>query len=142
MRLITRMFAAALVCLSVIPTLAQSGSADEFKKLQGAGVVLGGEHDGKPLDGVKGGVLTITTEQFALHTASGRDLKGQLKINASATPPTLDFVHDNGTLWEGIYSLDGETFKLNYIEAKDKRPTLFVTGKGTEASIIVMAKKP
>ena len=89
-------------------------------------------------------MLTITDDKFALHTASGRDLKGQLKINASAAPHTLDFVHADGTLWEAIYSLDGDAFKLNYIEAgaKDKRPTLFVTGNGTEASIIVMSRKP
>jgi uncharacterized protein (TIGR03067 family) len=122
-----RILVTIALCLSVAPLLAHDSAAGEFKKLQGAWPVR--EHNRRPLDGIQGGVLTISERAFALHTASGKDLKGELRINASTSPRQLDFVHSDGSAWEAIYTVDGDAFKLNYIEAggKDKRPTLFTT---------------
>jgi uncharacterized protein (TIGR03067 family) len=92
---------------------------------------------------IKGGLLTIRDQRFALHTPNGSDFPGQLKIDASTMPLSLDFVHADGTVWEAIYAVEGDAFRLNYIEAggKEKRPTLFETGSDTEASIIVLQRQ-
>lgn len=141
--MIKRIALAILVSLWVLPVGAQDRAADEFRKLQGTWVVLGGEHNGKPLEGIQGGALTFKDQAFALRTASGRDYTGEVKIDASTSPRQIDLLHSDGTLWEAIYTVDGDAFKLNYVEAggKDKRPTLFSTSSETEASIVVLRRK-
>ena len=97
------------------------------------------EQNGKPLDAIKGGVLTITDRSFALRTAAGNEFTGDLRINPATTPRQLDFVHANGTVWEAIYSADRDVFRLNYVEVdgRNKRPTLFATSSDTAGTVIV-----
>ena len=120
-------------------------AAGEFARLQGAWTVTAAEQNGKPLDVIKGGVLTITDRNFALKTAAGNEFKGELRINAETSPKQLDFVHAGGTtVWEGIYTADGDVFRLNYVEAggRDRRPTLFATSADSPGLVIVMRRMP
>jgi uncharacterized protein (TIGR03067 family) len=124
---------------------AQGSVADEFAKLQGSWTVTAAEQNGKPLDVIKGGVLTITDRNFALKTAAGNEFKGELRLNPMTSPKQLDFVHAGGTtVWEGIYTADGDAFRLNYVEAggRDKRPTLFATSADSAGLVIVMRRMP
>ena len=124
---------------------AQGSIADEFAKLQGSWTVTAAEQNGKPLDVIKGGVLTIADRNFALKTAAGNEFKGELRLNPTTSPKQLDFVHAGGTtVWEGIYAADGDVFRLNYVEAggRDKRPTLFATSADSAGLVIVMRRMP
>src|SRR5687768_9090329 len=86
---------------------AAEATAAEFAKLQGAWTVTAAEQNGKPLDVIKGGVLTITDRGFTLSTAAGNEFKGELRINSATSPKQLDFVHAGGSqVWEGIYTAD------------------------------------
>jgi hypothetical protein len=55
----------------------------------------------------------------------------------------MDLIHADGARWEAIYIVEGETFRLNYVEAggKDARPTTFVTNDATEATVIVLRRE-
>ena len=44
-------------------------------------MVSAAEHNGKPFDAIKGGVMTIASEGFEIRTASGNMLKGTLKVD-------------------------------------------------------------
>lgn len=122
--------------------LAQAKDEAEWAKLQGAWTVAAGEQNGRPNDAIKGGTLTIRDHAFSLKTASGAEFTGQLRIDASQSPMQLDFVHANGTVWQAIYSLNGDVFRLNYVEAGEQRtrPTLFATSAGGPGSIVVMRR--
>jgi uncharacterized protein (TIGR03067 family) len=140
----TRLFALIVLALvSTAPLRAQNGGADEAQKLQGVWTVTAAEQRGRPLDVIKGGVLTIAEHAFLLKTAAGNEFKGELRINSSTTPRQLDFVHaNNGPVWEGIYSVSDDVLRLNYVESdgREKRPTLFATSADTAGTVIVLRR--
>jgi len=111
--------------------------------LQGRWTGAAGEHDGRPLDAIKGGVMTITGDAFEVRTASGNLLRGTLKVDTSKSPLQMDLLHADGARWEAIYEVSGDTFRLNYVEAggKDGRPEAFATSDKTEASIVAMRRE-
>ncbi len=122
---------------------AQDRVAEEFAKLQGSWTVTAAEQNGKPLDVIKGGVLTVSDRQFALKTAAGNEFKGELRLNPATSPKQVDFVHAGGaTVWEGIYTADGDVFRLNYVEAggRDSRPRLFATSADSPGLVIAMRR--
>jgi len=111
--------------------------------LQGRWVVTGGEHNGKPMTSLNGGVMTITGTAFEIRTASGNLLKGTLRLDASTRPFQMDMVHANGIEWEAIYETTGDVLRLNYVEkgGKDPRPAAFTTSEETEESIVVLRRE-
>ena len=120
-----------------------SAAQDALAALQGRWVVTGAEHNGKPMDVLKGGVLTITRDAFEIRTASGNILRGTLRVDAAARPASMDMVHADGTRWEAVYSLEGSVLKLNYVEAggTDPRPKGFTTSAANEESLIVLQRQ-
>jgi uncharacterized protein (TIGR03067 family) len=70
-------------------------------------------------------------------------LKGTLTIDPSKQPLQMDMLHADGARWEAIYIIEGETFRLNYIETggKDVRPTTFTTSAATEATIVTLRRE-
>jgi uncharacterized protein (TIGR03067 family) len=136
------LLAAVLAGACLAPALAQDRTAAELKKLQGTWIVTASERNGKADNAIKGGTLTLSGHAFALHTAAGNDLQGEFTINPSASPRQIDFVHADGTVWQAIYAVDHDVFKLNYVDAsgRDPRPTIFATSADSQAAIVVMRK--
>lgn len=134
--------ALALIISATAWIAAQQGPAP-LVPLQGRWVVTGAEHNGKPLDAIKGGVMTISGEAFEIRTASGNMLKGTLRLDPSTQPAQMDLLHADGEKWEAIYDVSGGTFRINYVEAggKDARPSGFTTSEKTEESLVVMRRE-
>jgi uncharacterized protein (TIGR03067 family) len=129
--------------LVFVSSLAFGQTQTALASLQGRWIVTAAEHEGKPFDAIKGGVMTITADSFEVRTASGNMLKGTLKIDPSTQPSQMDMIHADGERWEAIYAIDGETFRLNYVEAggKDVRPTTFTSSDTTEATVIMLRRE-
>ena len=121
---------------------AQDAGQDDLQTLQGEWTVAAAEQGGRPFDVILGGVLTITGDRFALVTATGNELDGQIRLDAAQSPRHLDFVHDDGFVWEAIYVAAPDFFRLNYVEASPDtpRPTMFVTASDTPGTVIVMER--
>ena len=132
--------ATLLLCLA--SPMAQEADQDDLQTLQGEWTVAAAEQGGRPFDVIVGGVLTITGDRFALVTATGNELAGQIRLDAAPSPRHLDFVHDDGLLWEAIYVATPDFFRLNYVEASPEtpRPTMFVTGSDARGTVIVMER--
>ena len=132
-----------IVVFVLFGSLAHGQTPAALASLQGRWVVTGAEHDGKPFDAIKGGVMTIAGDGFEIRTASGNMLKGTLKPDPSKQPSQLDMVHADGERWEAIYAVDGDTFRLNYVQGggKDPRPTTFATSNTTEATVITLRRE-
>ena len=122
--------------------LAAAQGEDDLETLQGEWTVAAAEQRGRPFDVIVGGVLTITDDRFALLTAAGNAFEGQIRVDATKTPRQLDFVHDDGLLWEAIYVVQPDFFRLNYVEADadTARPTMFATTADTPGTVIVMQR--
>jgi uncharacterized protein (TIGR03067 family) len=128
-----------LLALAGASVVTQEASAP----LQGRWVVVDAEHNGKPMSGLNGGVMTVTGSAFEIRTASGNVLKGTLKLDATKKPAHMDLVHADGAIWEAVYETSGDTFRLNYVEKgeKDPRPASFKTSEKTEESLIVLRRE-
>ena len=122
--------------------LPEAQGEDHLQTLQGEWTVAAAEQRGRPFDVIVGGVLTVTGDRFALLTATGNEFRGQIRIDATQSPGHLDFVHDDGLLWEAIYVAQPDFFRLNYVEADagTTRPTLFATTADTPGTVIVMQR--
>ena len=139
-RLARAIVVAVLVCLCAA-VAAQDQTAEEFKKLEGGWMVVAAEQRGKPFDAIRGGALVIEGKNFFLRTAAKNEFKGELRIDPSKSPKQLDFIHaGGGVVWNAIYTVDEEMFRLNYVEAggRDLRPTLFATSADSAGTVIVM----
>ena len=80
--------------------------------------MVAAEQRGKPFNTTRGGGLLIDGHTFLLRTAANNELKGEIRIDASTSPKQLDFIHaGTGVVWQAIYTVDEETFRLNYVEA-------------------------
>jgi uncharacterized protein (TIGR03067 family) len=133
---------AVFMLLAVTVALAQTADG-ALKALQGRWVVIGGEHNGKPMDAIKNGVMTITGNAFEIRTASGNALKGTLRVDSSRAPWQMDLTHADGTRWEAIFEVQGDTFRLNYVDmpGKDPRPSAFTTTEKTEESVVSLRRE-
>ncbi|MXY23023.1 MAG: TIGR03067 domain-containing protein [Acidobacteria bacterium] len=122
--------------------LPEAQGEDHLQTLQGEWTVAAAEQRGQPFDAIVGGVLTITGDRFALLTATGNEFQGQIRIDATQSPAHLDFVHDDGVLWEAIYVAQADFFRLNYVEADagTPRPTMFATTADTPGTVIVLQR--
>ena len=131
-----------LISLLLSVGLPEAQGEDHLETLQGEWTVAAAEQRGRPFDVIVGGVLTITGDRFALLTAAGNEFQGQIRIDATQSPGHLDFVHDDGLLWEAIYAAQPDFFRLNYVEADagTSRPTLFATTADTPGTVIVMQR--
>lgn len=138
----TLVFVSLFLLLLVPATEGQTPGA-ALKALQGRWVVTAGEHNGKPMDAIKNGVMTVTGNAFEIRTASGNLLKGTLTVDPSKAPRHMDLTHADGTRWEAIYEAQGDTFRINYVEmpGKDPRPSAFTTSEKTEESIVSMRRE-
>ncbi|MXZ70995.1 MAG: TIGR03067 domain-containing protein [Acidobacteria bacterium] len=122
--------------------LPEAQGEDHLQTLQGEWTVAAAEQRGQPFDAIIGGVLTITEDRFALRTAAGNEFEGQLRIDATQSPGHLDFLHDDGLVWEAIYVAQADFFRLNYVEvdADSPRPTMFATTADTPGTVIVLQR--
>jgi len=138
----SRLILVSLVSL-VLTSHAHAQSSNAASPLQGRWVVTAAEHEGKPFDAIKGGVMTIAGDAFEVRTASGNMLMGTLRLDPSKQPSQMDMIHADGARWEAIYIIEGETFRMNYVEAggKDARPATFTTNDTTEATVIVLRRE-
>ena len=138
----SRLILVSLVSL-VLTSHAHAQSSNATNPLQGRWVVTAAEHQGKPFDAIKGGVMTIVGDAFEVRTASGNMLKGTIRLDPSKQPSQMDMIHADGARWEAIYIIEGETFRMNYVEAggKDARPATFTTNDTTEATVIVLRRE-
>ncbi len=90
----------------------------------------------------EGGWPGQEADRFALLTAADDEFQGRIRIDATRSPGHLDFVHDDGLLWQAIFVAQPDFFRLNYVEADTDttRPTMFVTTADTPGTVIVMQR--
>jgi uncharacterized protein (TIGR03067 family) len=114
---------------------------DTMNKLQGSWKVDSAEADGKPFDKLKEAKFVFDRNTFTV-TVNGMDEKNTYKVQPDAKPPAFTFEHARGEKpINGIYQLEGETFKL-CIRTKPElpAPTEFKT-KADSAALLLVLKK-
>jgi uncharacterized protein (TIGR03067 family) len=139
---------ALLIALAVVGSVAADDAVKkDFEKLQGVWVVTAAEQDGKALDRLQGGKLTVKDQNFHVKTASGTEMKGDLTLDPAKKPKHIDWFHQEGLLrektWQGIYELEGDDLKICYAEAdsgKD-RPDEFKTEADSKRLLVILKRE-
>jgi uncharacterized protein (TIGR03067 family) len=133
--------ALGLACV-LMAGLAADDKSDEAKKLDGTWVVASATFDGKALDEMKDGQVTIAGDKFTIKSKDGKETKHTFKVDPSKKPKTMDLMlvkkEPNAAPGLVVYELDGDTLKLA-IGPPDKRPTE-LTDKG-HPLVILKRKK-
>ena len=95
----TRYLPLTTIVLVVCASHVHAQTSGTLAPLQGRWVVSAAEHNGKPFDAIKGGVMTVAADGFEIRTASGNMLKGTLKLDPSKQPWQMDMTHADGARW-------------------------------------------
>jgi uncharacterized protein (TIGR03067 family) len=119
----------------------------ELKKLQGEWVMAELEIDGRPVPGekFKGTTLVIRGDKYTVKV-KGRSYETTFTLDPGRKPKALDMFFPDGPnapkVSKGIYSLEGDTFKLCRAQAPGQpRPKEFATWPDTGVFLVTW-KRP
>jgi uncharacterized protein (TIGR03067 family) len=128
------------------PAFAQQAEEAQ-KQLQGTWTTAKAERDGKPAEDVVGHRLAVTGDRFEIRSKDGKLLyAGTFRLDPSAKPAAFDFKHTEGslkgTVWKGIYALDGDTLTTcdNGPNPDKGRPTAFEAKSGSGYILITFRR--
>jgi uncharacterized protein (TIGR03067 family) len=135
-----RLCALLVVFAAVGWTLTAAEPSDEarkdLEKLQGTWLRVSGETDGKavPEATLKEQKLTIKGDKYTLVT--GKETReGTIKLDPAKSPRAIDLMPtegpNKGKTLQGIYELDGDTFKYCLALPGKDRPTKFTSEAGS-----------
>lgn len=90
--------ATSLVALTLCAAAvaADDAAKKDFQRLQGTWTVVAAEKDGEAFDRIKGGKLIVKDMNFTINTASGTEMRGDLRIDPAKKPKHMDFAHQEG----------------------------------------------
>lgn len=137
----------ALAFACVVARADEDEAKKELKALQGTWKVVAAEHDGDPLERIVGGTMVVKGNNFAIKTAGGTELKGDLILDPAKKPKHVNLAHQDGPLkdktWQGIYELKGDTLKICYAEAdsEKERPAEFKTLKKSGLLLVELKRE-
>jgi uncharacterized protein (TIGR03067 family) len=127
----------ALAVGAVIAADAEDAKKD-LEKLQGTWALVSGERDGKKFteEEVKKTMLFIKDDTFRIPESSvATSEDGTIKIDPSKKPKEMDATTgsgpDKGKIWQGIYKLRGDTYKVCFAPPGKDRPTEFSSKAGS-----------
>jgi len=109
-----------------------------LKELQGSWVATKAERAGAPADDVVGHRLSFADHLFRIEAQDGTTLyAGNVRVDSRAKPAAIDFELAEGdlagTVWKGIYALNGDTLAIcdNAPDPDKQRPTAFAAESGS-----------
>jgi len=124
---------------------AQEVLRKELAKLQGEWETIAVEINGKALDKAdfKGDLLYVKSNTYVL-TSAKKSMAGTFLIDPLKKPRTISTEvtsgDNKGVKSLGIYELSGDTWKLCYVTAPNKRPTEFKTEPGSMRALVIYRK--
>jgi uncharacterized protein (TIGR03067 family) len=118
----------------------------ELKKFEGTWRTDRVEAEGKaiPLEGFQSDRLILEGDRFKSKTPRGT-LSGVFQVNPAVVPKTIDVTFTDGPAkgktHEGIYELEGDTYKVCMAHPGKPRPTEFVTRPGSGDFLQVLKRE-
>ena len=116
-------------------------------RLQGSWTAIKAERDGNIAEDVVGHQLSFNGGRFQIQAKDGKSVyAGTVRVNPSAKPAAIDFVHtegtDEGRTWTGIYALDGDMLTIcdNAPNLEKVRPSSFEAKRGSGYVLITFVR--
>lgn len=124
----------------------QSAVAAELKRFEGTWRFQSVEMDGKalPAEGFQENTLILNGDRFTVEMG-GPALHGLYEVDPTATPKTIDVTfgdgEDRGQTVQGIYELEGETYRVCLGLPGKPRPADFTSKPGSGQILEVLKRK-
>jgi uncharacterized protein (TIGR03067 family) len=142
MKIFALNLAMTLIVLSGCESLATRLAAT----LGGTWTAVSAERDGKRADDVVGNRLTFAGRNFVIVRAGATLYRGTFTTDSSQRPAHIDFAHTDGTLngtaWQGVYALQGNTLTIadNAPDAGRPRPGTLAAPPGSGHVLVVFKR--
>jgi uncharacterized protein (TIGR03067 family) len=134
-RLATALLIAFLPLALAIARADDPAPTGDLAKLQGEWKTMIGPNKDRPVTfSIKGKAVAV---KFTTGDGETLNLAGEIKVDESASPRTIDFVgfkHDGEAMDDsrGLYKVEGDTFTLCVAGPGEPRPAEFKAGSGDE----------
>lgn len=121
------------------------GAKKELKAFTGTWQAVSVERDGKeaPKEEVAKMKLIVKGNRYTFHSG-GQTISGTHRLDPAKDPKQIDAMRskgpDAGETLKGIYTLEGDTFKVCFAAAGKDRPTEFSTTSGGGHRLLVMKR--
>jgi uncharacterized protein (TIGR03067 family) len=129
----------ALLALAALAGPADEAVQKELKKLAGSWSLVRPEgSDARPF------TVEVAGDRLTIVFSEKEKVGIKIKIDPSTNPACIDFELENGTFLEGIYRLDGDTWKVCVGPANVReRPTAFpAEGEKKDGFAVLKRVKP
>jgi uncharacterized protein (TIGR03067 family) len=136
----TRLIVIAAVALCLGADAPKDEAKKDQEKLQGDWVLASGERDGEkfPEDLVKSLKRSVTGDKVSVSRDDQAVTKGTFTLDPSKKPKAIDVkLEGSDQAVQGIYEIDGDTFKMCYAAPGGERPKEFATKAGSGHSLAV-----
>jgi uncharacterized protein (TIGR03067 family) len=119
--------------------LTSNANQNELTRLQGTWDAVMYEESDKMASGNGGLRITIAGNRFAVSLNDRTTVEGTLRIDASTSPKTIDFIDDKhvGT---GIYQFYGDELKICYDPVGAVRPKRFEVTPESAMHLLVLTR--
>ena len=130
--------------MRVKPAAAEKPPEGDLAKFQGAWTARAEGADLAIDLEIKGNAVTA---KWARGDGTDVDLRGELRLNDKASPPTIDFFHFKDATGEamkdnlGVYKIDGETIRLAVGGAGNERPADLKAEGGEGSAVLTLTRK-
>ena len=133
-------------CLILLVVVPGASRADDNKALQGTWLPSAAELATQKMseEMLKTMRLTIKGDQYEVQVGKQTD-RGTVKFDPAQKPKTMDIMGtegpNKGRKLLAIYEINGDTLRVCYALAGDKRPTAFTSRGGTTPLFLVTYKR-
>jgi uncharacterized protein (TIGR03067 family) len=140
-----KLVAMCILVAGLVAAAADDKVKKEQEALQGTWTAESVEANGEKPDAAQGLVVIIQDDKMTFKLQDKQITAATAKIDPSLTPKLIDLTftagENKGQTWEGIYTLEGDTFKFCISLIEKQRPSEFATKADSNAALIVLKRE-
>jgi uncharacterized protein (TIGR03067 family) len=132
------------IALAASPDATKEEVKKELDRLEGTWETVEMIRDGKAREDAKDDTVTFDGDKMTIKTKTGEHT-GTCKLDPSKKPKSIDITPNDGpekgNVHLGIYSLEGDSLKICFVQPENARPTSLDAKAGSGAAFVSLKRK-